>query len=399
MLQRFRVLYLTRACSVMFNRIIIMAIAIYLFSVNQEPYTVALCFFWANFPSLLGLGFCRRWLMTTPNVIRFAVVVELLVAMLGCLMYFLLPHLAHPTLTLTLYIVVSVYLSNMSKITHQLFTKLLLDNDWQLSRANTFNEILYNLSWIVAVPLGAWSVKVWSLSGLFFTNSLVSLMLVAVLVLLFRTMHNRAKAGLSIDTLSQPKPEKGRLLALIRRDYKGVFFWNYLRNMTSSFMSASMIPLVLATHGLSDLIWISLVGNLGVLLAIYRPLPFDEQNPARLLVFGQLLMSLALLSMILPWLISMCAAFFAFLYGIITTNSLEAFIIQKRASDAERGPLFSSREQMAIFGRTSGYVFSALLPWLFMGAITEPNALAVAIMGTITLLIAAYHAFQTFHRA
>lgn len=347
---------------------------------------------------MLGLGFCRRWLTTTPNVIRFAVVIELLVAVLGVAMYLLQPHLAQPTLVLTLYIVVSVYLSNVSKITQQLFTRLLLDDDWQLGRANTFNEILYNLSWIAAVPLGAWSVNAWSLTGLFWMNSMVSLVLAAVLVLLFWSLHNRAKAELSVDALAASKPEKGRLLELIRKEYKGVFFWNYLRNMTSSFMSASMIPLILATHGLSDLIWISLVGNLGIVLAIYRPLPFDEHNPARLLVFGQLLMSLAMLSMMLPWLLSMCFAFFAFLYGIITTNSLEAFILQKRSTERDRGALFSSREQMAILGRTSGYVFSALLPWLFMGVITEPNALAIAIMGSVTMLIAAYKVLQAFSR-
>lgn len=367
-----------------------MAIAIYLYHLYKEPYTVALCFFWANFPSLLGLSFCRRWLTTTPHIIRTAVVGELLVVFFSGAMFFLLPHVQHLTLVLTLYIVVAAYLSNISKITHQLFTRFMLHHEWQLNRANTLNEILYNLSWVVAVPLGAWCVKVWSLTGLYLTNMMVSSAMAGLLIVLFGAMHNKAINPAAIDTLVGSPNHHNSLQDRVKKEYKSVFFWNFMRNMTASFMSATMIPLVLAVHSLSDLIWISLVGNVGILLAIYRPLPFEEQHPARLLVLGQLYMSLAALSMLLPWLVTMCLAFLVFSYGIITTNSLEVFILQKHAPDSDRGPLFSMREQMAILGRTSGYVFSACLPWLFMGFIAKPNMLALGVVGVFSVGIAAY---------
>ncbi|MDP3268261.1 MAG: hypothetical protein Q8M40_04360 [Legionella sp.] len=359
----FYILFTGRFISVFFNRLVILALSIILYEKTKNPVYVSLVFFWSVFPSLVFLGFFKSLVQYVGVTFRLNWLLELITASLTMALFIMIvPALGSPWLIL-LYVALASTANNLSKVTHQLLTDDLISENRNLIRANTANETMHNLSWVLAPMLAAFFLLYGGINGLLAGYILGNCIYLLTLYLIKNSRRSSKAPISSSENKSSPNiVQQYRLLLYLDYQSKLILWLLFTRNILSAFLAASIIPLVLSSYSLSMLGLLCLLGNAGIVAAFFFPLSYDSvKGILSSITWGQIGVALSLILMGTSLFYLLALGLFIFLYTLISTNSLDVMYFQRNDFKINRDFLFGLREQMGILGRLTGYALSGLL--------------------------------------
>lgn len=351
----FYLLWMGRMLSVFGNKIAVLAISFYLYQTTQSPIYLSLAFVLSTLPGLITLQGMNKFI-NKDNVKFINIIIEALTLLITVALFICL-YFNENKFMLLIYIAISSTGNTFAKTTHHILTQRTIKDNNLLMRANGLNEMMHNMAWAIAPIIASFLLSKFTFKTIFLIYILI---LFLTILSLFFTKIPFIKNNSPLPTASDLPPKQ-------KQPIRSILLLSFIRNVLSSFIAVSLIPLVLSSYSMGILSFISLIGSMGILAAIIYPVRFDSSyNTDLICIIGQWYICLAIIIMAIPFLIPLSLGLFLFFYFIILSNSYDVIYYQKINNKEWVAAMLNLREVFCIAGRLFGYILSGfLLQYLF----------------------------------